>query len=368
MTNIDTFFELLRAGVWGRDAFVPSPPISWPEVIEMAKRQSVSGLIFDGLQTLPKPVLPKGNHILGLFSTTYSIEKLNKQVNTAVAQIVCYLNKHGVSNRLMKGQGCALLYPNPLHRQSGDIDLFVGSRQYEKAKALIKAKGIEIEKEGAYDTHFLWGDVLVELHRLETKLYYPCNNKAFQQICRKEEWERPITIEIGGQQVELFNQTFNAFYIFVHLYHHFMQVGVGLRQVCDWMLLLKQNEEEIDWERLHKYVRAIKAERAWKAFYGLAVERLGLQLTVTPQWMQDCDKVDIQFVLHDIFKVGNFGKYGTSMQKRTFGKGILVNVDSFAALVMRLFRVSKFGYQEALFYPLWRLFCDGNMFGRYKSK
>ena len=368
MTSIDTFFELLRAGIWGRKASMPSAPTSWPDVIEMANRQSVVGIISDGLQELPKESLPPKAYILDLFGTTYSIEIRNKQLNLAVVQIIYYLEKHGISTRLMKGQGCALLYPKPLHRQSGDIDLFVGHKQYEQAKALIKAKGIKIEKESAYDAHFLWGNVPVELHWLETKLYYPSNNKAFQQICRKEEWKLPSVIEIEGQDIGIFNHTFNTFYVFVHLYHHFMQVGVGLRQVCDWMLLLKRNEEKIDWDCLHGYVIAIKAERAWKAFYGLAVEHLGLHLTEVPKWMRNVNSADIQFVMYDILKSGNFGKFGTSMQKRTFGKGMIGNVGSFSALVMRLFKVGKFGYQEALFYPLWRLFCDQDMFGRYKSK
>ena len=368
MTNIDVFFELLRAGVWGRNALIPCAPASWLEVIEIAKKQSVAGVISDGLQTLPKELLPGKEEILGLFGITYSIEVWNKQVNMAVAQLVRYLNGHGVCSRLMKGQGCALLYPNPFHRQSGDLDLFVGCKQYERAKELIKAKGIAIEKEGPYDAHFMWGNVMVEMHWLEAKLYYPSNNKAFQQICRKEEWKNPTATEIGGQHVEMFNHTFNAFYVFVHMYHHFLQVGVGMRQVCDWMLLLKRNESEVDWDCLHEYVMNIRAERAWKAFYGLAVECVGLQLVGVPKWMRECNKADIHLVMQDILKVGNFGKYGASMQKRTFGKGVLVNMGSFAALVRRLFRVSKFGYQEVLFYPLWRLFCDRNMLGRYKSK
>ena len=73
MTSIDTFFELLRAGIWGRKASMPSAPTSWPDVIEMAKRQSVVGIISDGLQELPKESLPPKAYILDLFGTTYSI-------------------------------------------------------------------------------------------------------------------------------------------------------------------------------------------------------------------------------------------------------------------------------------------------------
>lgn len=54
-----------------------------------------------------------------------------------------------------------------------------------------------------------------------------------------EEWRKPSFFEVEDQKVAMFNATFNAFYVFMHLYHHFLQVGVGLRQVCDWMLIMK---------------------------------------------------------------------------------------------------------------------------------
>ena len=55
-----------------------------------------------------------------------------------------------------------------------------------------------------------------------------------------------MVINICDQTIVLSNLTFNAFYIFVHLYYHFLQVGVGFRQICDWMLWLKRQEETID--------------------------------------------------------------------------------------------------------------------------
>lgn len=75
MTSIDTFFELLRAGTWGGDAVLSSVPVNWTDVIELAKKQSVAGVIFDGLQTLPKELLPGKTYILDLIAVTYSIEK-----------------------------------------------------------------------------------------------------------------------------------------------------------------------------------------------------------------------------------------------------------------------------------------------------
>lgn len=85
-----------------------------------------------------------------------------------------------------------------------------------------------------------------------------------------------MVINICDQTIVLSNLTFNAFYIFVHLYYHFLQVGVGFRQICDWMLWLKRQEETIDWECSHGYVCEIGAMSAWVAFYGLVIDYLGL--------------------------------------------------------------------------------------------
>jgi hypothetical protein len=118
-----------------------------------------------------------------------------------------------------------------------------------------------------------------------------------------------VGIKICDQPVAMFNATFNVFYIFVHLYHHFLQVGVGL-QIGDWMLWLEYEEDAIDQGRLYGYVKAVDARRAWKTFSELAVEHLGLRLSETPDWMANYSMKDVRFVLKNVLTVGNFGKYG----------------------------------------------------------
>ncbi len=69
-----------------------------------------------------------------------------------------------------------------------------------------------------------------------------------------------------------------------------------------------------------------------------------------------------------MLRVGNFGKYSDSMQNRSFNGGLQANMTSFWALSKNLVRVDRFAWKEALAYPLWRVFCDKNMFNRYKLK
>ena len=366
--NTEIFLELLRSGVWGLPIHLSKPPDDWHTIYNMSKKQSVQAVVFDGVQKLPKAFIPPKELVLEWYGVTMRTEKISEAHESDLVSLIKFLSDCNIDNRLMKGQGCASFYPKPWHRQSGDIDLFVGERQYNKAQDLIMNHGVKIEKESVYDVHFTWGKTIVEMHKWETFFYYPFVNRRLQSICRKEEWNKSIVVNIGDQPIALFNATFNAFYIFVHLYHHFLQVGIGLRQICDWMLWMKHQEVYIDWERLHRYVQEIDAERAWKAFYGLTAEHLGLRLTVVPKWMQQYSQKDVDFILEDVFSVGNFGKYGDSIQKRSFGGGILANIASFGALTKRLIRVSRFGPCEVVSYPLWRIFCDRTMLSRYLTQ
>lgn len=366
--NTEIFLELLRSGVWGLPIHLSKPPDDWHTIYNMSKKQSVQAVVFDGVQKLPKAFIPPKELVLEWYGITMRTEKISEAHERDLVSLIKFLSDCNIDNRLMKGQGCASFYPKPWHRQSGDIDLFVGERQYNKAQDLIRNHGVKIEKESVYDVHFTWGKTIVEMHKWETFFYYPFVNRRLQSICRKEEWNKSIVVNIGDQPIALFNATFNAFYIFVHLYHHFLQVGIGLRQICDWMLWMKHQEAHIDWERLHIYVQEIDAERPWKAFYGLTAEHLGLRLTVVPKWMQQYSQKDVDFILEDVFSVGNFGKYGDSIQKRSFGGGILANIASFGALTKRLIRVSRFGPCEVVSYPLWRIFCDRTMLSRYLTQ
>ena len=62
----------------------------------------------------------------------------------------------------------------------------------------------------------------------------------------------------------------------MHAFVHFLNSGIGLRQVCDWTRLLATRHEDIDKLLLEKYFRKVGLLRAAKAFGYIAVHYLGL--------------------------------------------------------------------------------------------
>ena len=360
-TNSKVFFELLKIGLWGKSSAIVhvESPICWDEIRENAQRQTVSAIVFDGLEHLllnkNLAVEPSKTFKLKWFSEVSHIERQNKKVQLILRKVHQYLKELHIPYLLLKGQSCASYYLNPLHRQSGDIDLFIGDREYKRLIDVLHSKNITMGDFTRKHFDCNIDGVEIEFHRLSCFLYNPFLNKKLQNICRKEEWRKSNYLFIDGLEIRFPAPTYNVFFIFMHFYIHFLQVGIGLRQICDWVLILKKEENNIDWISLEKYVRSVGAMRAWLAFYHFSCKYLGLKLKRVPRWMEKKNESDVTYLNHDIIAAGNFGKYGVSMKTRTFGKGIFYNINSYYHLILRQVKTFKFCPMEVACYPPYKV-------------
>ena len=132
-SNIQTFFELLRAGLWEKDARLSQyKDIDYSAVMRLAEVQSVVGLVAAGLEYVTDMKLPKDD-LLQFVGQALQLEHRNKTMNHFLADIYEKLRKEGVYALLLKGQGIAQCYERPLRRTSGDVDLFLSNGNYQNA-------------------------------------------------------------------------------------------------------------------------------------------------------------------------------------------------------------------------------------------
>lgn len=356
------FFALLSSALWNKkcplELFVAGG--DWHTIIRMAGAQTLTAVLFDGYNRLMKDYKKELTPIpleqmLEWYAMVATVEAQNELLNENLLRLETFCHEAGIKTLLLKGQGCAALYPHPNHRHCGDIDLFVGREQYYAMKKLLLTKEFEIEKETRKDLHFTWHQTSVECHKMALHYYNPFINKRLQRINRTEEWHNTCSFVVNGVKVGLFNPTYNAFFIFMHIHHHFVQTGVGLRQVCDWVLHMKANEDLIDWNRLYKYVQEVRVLKAWNAFNGFAKAYLGLQLRNEPIWMKKYSLFDVEFLKRDIMQVGNFGIISESMLHRSVSNGFCGNFYSYFLIFKRLCRIYKYGPEEILAYPVWKM-------------
>lgn len=353
----EQFFELIRLGLQldQTEEFLIKEKIDWKLLYSLACEQTLVGVIFDGIQCLPNDRKPVKLLLLQWLAHTISIEKQNHIQETALISLLNDFKEDNIDSVLLKGQGCAWNYPNYLHRQSGDIDLYVGTKQYDRAKKAVINHGMERSGDSPKDFHFTYQKVVVECHQKAVHFYNKRLNTKLQEILLQELVANNVMVEKEDVVVKLPNPTCNVFYLFVHFYHHFIQVGVGLRQICDWVLLVQKEQHNLDWDKIKEYVETIEAKRAFVAFYNFAKQRFALHVENEPSWLGAYKQSDVSFIENDIFDVGNMGHNSASMQHRDFGKGIYKNLCSYLFLGLRLCRTFRFGHKEAVAYPLYKI-------------
>lgn len=306
------FLELLRVSIWGGTARIPNGFKDWVKVFALAKTQSVLALVAHAV--LSDPEISRSlseetkaklkQHVMANMAT-------HRILNNAVVQVVSALDGAGVPSVLLKGQALARNYPIPELRACGDVDIYVGSENYLKACEVLcsiatwKEPRDPMEDAKHYDIRI--GQTPVEIHRFSD--VNP--SKHFDSIYQRYSDEGVScglrVMDFAGTVVNTPADDFNAFYIFNHLWHHFLTSGIGLRQFCDWMMFLHVRKDEIDLVKLRQIIVDMDLMTPWQAFGCVLVDKLGMPEEEFPFY--DARKGnDVDRIVRRVLKEGNFGK------------------------------------------------------------
>ena len=119
------FFDFLRFCI-GSESEKPDTLVDadWKEIYTIAQNQCLVGVLFDGIKKLPaEHIEMKKELLLQWMAESQMLEKANGRLNDAAIQVSEWFRKKGFRTCILKGQGNALMYPNPYSRTPGDIDI-----------------------------------------------------------------------------------------------------------------------------------------------------------------------------------------------------------------------------------------------------
>ena len=300
------FCSLLKAGLWNETPDIHLSKDEFKSVWNNAVRQVCRGLIAHPLVSSgnlpPKVVSGLQHHLLAVAGTGLKMDKV-------IEKTVAALQAGGIDPVLLKGRGIGSYYPDPMLRENGDVDLYVGPDNYKAAfdvlAGLADHPSETIFEEDSKHSHVDVDGVVVEVHKyceVLPKRY----NTLYQETAREGLSENPVIIRFGGTDVRTPETTFNAFFIFDHMWRHFITEGVGFRQLCDWTMFLHSNHDKIDLGRLKSVLESLDLMRPWKIFGQVAVNLLGLPAEEMPfnepGYLKRVDLVAVRMM-----EEGNFG-------------------------------------------------------------
>ena len=342
--------------------------MDWQELYSFASKQALLGLCFDGIERLGKEYPeelkqnPIGRELLMTWmGKAQQIRRQNMKVNAVASKLFSMLREDGMRCCILKGQGNALMYPNAYSRNPGDIDVWIDASrerimEYAQKKFElgddIRLQHLETSLDG----------VPVELH------FFPCsmNNPIYH--ARLQKWFRRnadlqcsnvVGLPDGAGDIAIPTTAFNVVYQLTHLYHHFFEEGIGMRQIIDYYFvasMLNVNCEMLTW--LQKDLKHLGLWKFAGAVMYVLHEALGLS---EEKMIAPMDEKRGRLLLAEILDGGNFGRHFTKyagFTHQSMGKKYFLKI-------WRNMHFVRYYPAEALCEPLFRTW---HFFWRLKYK
>ncbi len=331
----DLFFDFLRFSMDNtRILNEEFRDIDWQKLFAFAQRQALIGVLFDGIKRLPKRMAPPEDILVQWLSLSQRIRKQNIKLNAEVLRIWTKFAEDGMAGCVLKGQGNALLYPDVYSRMPGDIDIWAwpvssgqslnGSVRLDRTLNLSerRKKIISYVHQFTENTELCYHHIGLESSkeiRLEVH-FTPCTMNALLYNHRLQKWleqnaevqfSHLVELPEGLGRVAVPTVAFNSIYQLAHIYHHFFDEGVGLRQLMDYYYVLVKGNLRLDKDEYVSQLRYLGLYHfAGAVMYVLSMV-FGLR---DDQMMVPVDRKRGRLLLSEVLGGGNFGwfftKYG----------------------------------------------------------
>ena len=319
-TNLNAIFAFLRYCLGEKedmDRVVAG--INWQQLFSFASKQALLGLCFDGIERLGKeyPEELKQNPIernllMSWMGKAQQIRRQNMKVNVVAGKLFSMLRDDGLRCCVLKGQGNALMYPYPYSRTPGDIDVWVKASREQLVEYASKKFNLDDDIRFHHLETSMDG-VPVELHFFPCVMNNPIYNARLQKWFKRNadlQCSNVISLPDGAGDISVPTTAFNVVYQLSHLYHHFFDEGIGMRQIIDYyFVLLKADGKNL----LNKtsLLRELKYLGLWK-FAGAVMYVLHEVLGLPEQKMiAPIDERRGKLLLSEILNGGNFGRHYT---------------------------------------------------------
>lgn len=269
------FISLIKAAIHGESTTI-SDTLDWNQIYAMAAQQGVLALVFDAVATLPLEQQPPRALKMKWIASIANIEgRYNYQKKTAM-ELAEQFHQNNITTYVLKGFAIAGYYPKPEHRECGDLDCFLGG-DYERGNCVAEAIGAKVTREYYKHSIIVYRKLMVENHQFCIAIRGSRALKEFERHLEKTISKGATNID--GSHLIKPSADFNALFITTHAMTHFLVEGIKLRHILDWALLLKAEQENINWEEFYQWADKMHLTRFADAMTAICVEHFGLQVT-----------------------------------------------------------------------------------------
>lgn len=223
----------------------------------MAKKQSLAGICFTGVEKLPKEQSPGEDLIMDWMGEAVKVQRRNSKLNEACKILCNEFDGKGYKTCILKGQSNRINYPKELasRRTPGDVDIWMFPKDNLSSPVKQTMELLESE-DRIVSLAYLHAElkqvdgVAVEAHFRPTFLNEPIHNHRLQKWYKDNKFDCIMEQEIAdGITIPMLKPVYNIIFQLVHIYRHLLDEGIGLRQLLDYYFLLRGTVQSLNDEQ-----------------------------------------------------------------------------------------------------------------------
>ena len=350
MRQQEAFFDFLQFCIGSVEKIPASiKEADWKVLYAIAKKQALTGVLFHGIKQLPKELAPDAGLLMQWMGIAQNIRLQNIQLFLDSTKVCKKFKQVGFRNCILKGQGNALLYPDPYMRTPGDIDIYLDGGRERVMQYINNVCPNQVMRYHHVDFPVM--KTAIEVHFTPSYMFFPLHNHRMQKWFKEVmdlQCSNVVTLPDGYGEITVPTTSFNVIYILSHLYRHVFTEGIGLRQLIDYYFVLRNTDCNITNKAvLQRELKHLGLWKFTKAVMYVLYETLGLP---EEKMIAPIDVYEGRFLLTEIMQGGNFGQYDTRLgSKENEGK-----LHRYLRMSLRNFRFVKHYPTEALSEPLFR--------------
>ena len=360
------FFDFLQFSI-GSESEIPVSvaDADWKVLYGIAKKQALIGVLFHGIKQLPKELAPDKDLLMLWMGMAQKIRQQNVRLFMDSAKVCGKFKQEGFRCCILKGQGNALLYPDPYMRTPGDIDIYLEGGRKRIMEYVNRVCPNQVMRYHHVDFPVM--KTAIEVHFTPSYMFFPVHNRRMQKWFGKVmdlQCSNRVALPDGYGEITVPTVSFNVIYILSHLYRHVFTEGIGLRQLLDYYFVLEKWYTDSttlntckslpQMAQINTDLDALRHELKhlglWK-FTGAVMYVLHDVFELSEDKMiAPMDEKEGKFLLDEIMRGGNFGQYDNRLgSKEDEGK-----FHRYLRMNLRNLRFVRHYPTEALSEPLFR--------------
>lgn len=252
--------------------------IDWEKVIAVAQKHKVEYFVAYALKRNPQILCPSEirDPLLKEARTIIFSNALHKQ---SILQLVEDMEAAGIPAVLLKGYAIADCYALPECRMCGDADVWINSKDEERACEFMKAQGFTVEPRWKNGHHAVCNHPMLGCVELHVILYDEIVEDVwFGKMDGAEFVSEPyIRTSTEGGTYQTLGYTDHFIFLVLHMIKHFILSGLTVQMMLDVALYFRRHAVHINVERVWNTLNSLHYSKLFNCILWAMIRYCGFK-------------------------------------------------------------------------------------------